>query len=57
MMKELVMEVTNALPDNATIGEILDAILIRLSIEKGIKDIKEGNTITTEQLLKEIETW
>ena len=57
MMKDLVMEVTSTLPDNATIGEILDAILIRLSIEKGIKDIKEGNTITTEQLLKEIETW
>ncbi len=57
MMKELVMEVTSTLPDNATIGEILDAILIRLSIEKGMKDIKEGNTITTEQLLKEIETW
>ncbi len=57
MMKDLVMEVTSTLPDNATIGEILDAILIRLSIEKGIKDIKEGNTISTEELLKEIETW
>lgn len=57
MMKELVMEVTSSLPDTATIGEILDAILIRLSIEKGLKDIEEGNTITTEELLKEIETW
>ncbi len=57
MMKELVMEVTSNLPDTATIGEILDAILIRLSIEKGLKDIEEGNTITTEELLKEIETW
>ncbi len=56
-MKELVMEVTSTLPDSASIGEILDAILIRLSIEKGIEDIKEGNTITTEQLLKEIEEW
>lgn len=57
MMKELVMEVTSNLPDTATIGEILDAILVRLSIEKGLKDIEEGNTITTEELLKEIETW
>ncbi len=57
MMKDLVIEVTSTLPDNATIGEILDAILIRLSIEKGIKDIKEGNTLSTEELLKEIETW
>ena len=57
MMKDLVMEVTNTLPDDATIGEILDAILVRLSIEKGINDINKGDTFTTEELLKEIETW
>lgn len=57
MMKDLVLEVTSKLPDNATIEEILDAILLRVSIEKGLKDIKDGNTISTEDLYKEIETW
>jgi predicted transcriptional regulator len=56
-MKELVMEVTNNLPDTATIEEIFDAVLVRLCIEKGLKDIEDGKTITTEELLKEIETW
>jgi len=34
MMKELVLEVTSKLPNNATIEEILDAILVRLAIHK-----------------------
>ena len=35
-MKELVMEVTNSLPDTATLDDIIEAIYIRLKIEKGI---------------------
>lgn len=57
MMKELVIEVTRSLPDNATLAEILDAILVRLSIEKGLQDVETGNTLTTEELLRKIDTW
>jgi len=57
MMKELVMEVTSQMPDNASIEEIVDAIIVKLSIMKGLKDIEEGNVTTQEELLKEIETW
>ena len=57
MMKELVLQVTSELSDNATIEEILDAIFVRLSIQKGMKDFEEGNVISHEDLLKEIETW
>lgn len=57
MMKELVLEVTNSLPENATIEEILDAILIRLSVERGVDDFENGRTISQEDLLKEIEKW
>lgn len=57
MMKELVLEVTSKLPNNATIEEILDAILVRLAIQKGLNDVEEGNVISHEELLKEIETW
>ena len=38
MIKELVMEVTNTLPDNATFDDIIEAIYIRLKLEEGIKD-------------------
>lgn len=57
MGKELVLEVTNKMPDNATIEEIIDAILVRLSIEKGLKDVKEGKVISHNELKKEIEKW
>ena len=37
-MKELVMEVTNSLPDTATFDDIIEDIYIRMKIEQGIKD-------------------
>ncbi len=57
MMKELVMDVTSKMPDNASIEEIIDAIFVRLSINKGLKDIEDGKVISQEELLKDIKTW
>lgn len=57
MMKELVMEVTNSLPDTATIDDIIEAIYIRLKIEEGINDTENNKELTTEELLEEIEQW
>lgn len=57
MIKELVMEVTNSLPDNATFDDIIEAIYTRLKIEKGFKDIQNNGFLSTEELLKEIEQW
>lgn len=56
-MKELVMEVTNALPDTATFDDIIEAIYIRLKIEKGIEDSQNNSGLSAEELLKEIEKW
>ena len=57
MMKELVMEVTNALPNNATLEEIIDAIYMRLKIEKSIVAIENGEELTEEEVLEEIKKW
>ena len=56
-MKELVMEVTNTLPDTATFDDIIEAIYIRLKIEQGIEDSKINKGLSTEELLEEIEKW
>ncbi len=56
-MKELVMEVTNTLPDTATFDDIIEAIYIRLQIEEGIKNIQSDETLSTEDLIEEIEKW
>ena len=57
MMKELVMEVTNSLPEDATFDDIIEAIYIRLRIEQGLKDAENNKGLTTEELIKEIEQW
>lgn len=56
-MKELVMEVTNTLPDTATFDDIIEAIYIRLQIEEGIKNIQNDEVLSTEDLVGEIEKW
>ena len=57
MIKELVMEATNTLPDTATFEDIIDAIYVRLNIEEGIESTKSDEVLTTEELIKEIEKW
>lgn len=57
MIKELVMEVTSTLPDNATIDDIIEAIYTRIKIEKGLEDSKKNNGLTTEELLEEMKKW
>lgn len=57
MMKELVMEVTNSLPEDATFDDIIEAIYIRLRIEQGLEDAENNKGLTTEELVKEIEQW
>lgn len=57
MIKDLVMEVASKMPDNATMDDILDAVVVRLNIKKGLKDIEEGKVIKHEDLLKEVKTW
>ena len=57
MIKELVMEVTNSLPDTATFDDIIEAIYTRLKIEEGLQSIKYDDGTTNENLLKEIESW
>ena len=57
MIKELVMEVTSTLPDNATIDDNIEAIYLRLKIEEGIKAAENGQELSTKELIEEIQKW
>lgn len=57
MMKDLVMDVAKEMPNNATIEEIFDAIIVRLSAIKGFEEIDKGKYTTQEELLEEIKSW
>ena len=49
-MKELALEVINGLPDDATMLDIIEALYIRVNIEKGLEDVKNGKLYTTEEV-------
>ena len=53
-MKELALEVINGLPDDATMLDIIEALYIRVNIEKGLEDVKNGKLYTTEEVKKEL---
>lgn len=57
MMKELVMEVINALPDDVTLEEIIDAIYMRLKIDQSLNAVKNGEEVTEKEVLEEIKKW
>lgn len=58
MKKELAIQTINQLPsEDVSINDIIEALYIRTKIEKGLKDIENGNTITQNELKKEVEEW
>ena len=51
MKKELAIQTINQLPnEDVSINDIIEALYIRIKIEKGLKDIENGNTITHDEL-------
>lgn len=57
MMKQLVLEMINNLPDNVELEDIIEILYLKLKIEKGLQDVKEGKTMSLADFRKEIETW
>ena len=57
MVKDLVLGVTSTLPDTASFDDIIEAIYIRLKVEKGIEDSKNNKELTTDELLEEMKKW
>jgi predicted transcriptional regulator len=57
MTKEAAIKVFNDLPDEFELDELLEKLIVIAKIERGLKDVEEGRTITHEELLKQIKTW
>ncbi len=55
--KDLLIQVANEMPQNATIEEIVNEVLLRISALRGFKDFKEGKLISNEEAIKEITSW
>ena len=49
LTKKKVLETLNLLPDNFTIDELLERLIILHKVETGLQQVKEGKTLTTDE--------
>lgn len=56
-LKQEVIKVISELPDAANIDDIMYRVYVIDKIKKGQESIKKGETISIENLKREIESW
>jgi predicted transcriptional regulator len=56
-VKELIQEVVQALPDDASYDEILRELAFERMIERGLEDARQRRVIDDEAMLHRIKTW
>lgn len=55
--KTLIQEQLKSMPNEFTIDELVERLVFTKKIELGLKDSKEGNTISEKKLEIEMEKW
>lgn len=55
--KQLVLNTVQEIDDQTSYEEILYTLYTQLEIQKGIKDMEEGNTKTSNQVKEIIDKW
>ena len=55
--KQLILNTVNNIEDTKTYEEILYTLIMQLEIQKGIKDMENGDMKTTEELKEIIKKW
>ncbi len=56
-VKQEVINILNKLPDDVDIDEIMYRLYVLDSIHKGLKDVEEGRTLTSEEVKQAIDSW
>lgn len=55
--KQLVLNTVQNIDDSTSYEEILYTLYTQLEVQKGIKDMKEGNTKTSREVKEIIDKW
>jgi predicted transcriptional regulator len=55
--KEAIKQMIDELPDNFLIEDLQYKLYVRSKIEKGLKDLEEGNTLTHEEVMARMAQW
>jgi len=57
LTKDKVRKRLDRLPENFTVEQIVEELIVLNKIEEGLKDIENGNVFTTDQVKEELKTW
>ncbi len=57
LTKEKIKTTIDSLPDNFTIEDIIEELIVLDKIEQGLKDVREGRVYTTEEAKKKLDKW
>ncbi len=57
LTKEIIKTTIDSLPDNFTIEDIIEELIILDKIEQGLKDVEEGRVYTTEEAKNRLDKW
>ena len=57
LTKERIKKTIDALPENFTIEDIIEELILIDKIEQGKKDIRENKTHTTEDVRERLQKW
>jgi predicted transcriptional regulator len=57
LTKDKVRKTIDRLPENFTVDQIVEELVILEKIEEGLKDIEEGRVFSADQVKQELKTW
>jgi predicted transcriptional regulator len=57
LTKAKIKKSIDSLPDNLTVDQVIDRIILLDKIEQGLTDVKEGNVYTTEEVKEKLNKW
>jgi predicted transcriptional regulator len=55
--RDAVVEMIRKMPDDPTLADIMDALLVRQKIEEGIRQANAGQTVPHDEAVKRLAKW
>jgi hypothetical protein len=57
LTKDKIIKSFDTLPDNLTIDQVIDRVIMLDKIEQGLMDVENGNVFTTEEVKVKLDKW
>ncbi|HRI60632.1 MAG TPA: hypothetical protein PK228_12935 [Saprospiraceae bacterium] len=57
MTKQNVLDTVKNLPDEFSLDELVECLIVLDAIEKGLQQLKDGKAVTSEEARKRFEKW